>query len=498
MKESIFLLITLVFICCQIDKSKKSNGYILKKENKIIKNDFYTIIYTQRDSLENKLKPSKTLPADRSILYYLDNFQLKHYIAKDLVKSDTLRIEVERDSILIDLTYYQLESISYLLKKGDTMRISYQNAFPKVKILNRKTFKRDFSCDSLLKKVLNDTIPAIDYLMNFSEKIKSYEQFYKRQKDKMEREQKILDSLFTIKEISENYYKIRKEKSKFDYLNLHLFFSSTKKNKNSISIEKEDLNREELLDYSFYYKFLVQYAYNFLNKNKGSYSKLGFTYNSKNIFNKLVKDSTISSKLIKGLLLTHSLKNIRKDYSEKEFNEYYNLYLEIVKDTAMINRFKRENLLNYDNYRGIRDSTYFLNSQKKVFNLKEIIEKNKGKLIYIDFWASWCIPCRKLMDNSKILSNKYREDVVFIYISIDKNRTDWFNAYKEEKIDSYINNLLAINYPNSIFYKNLKLSSIPRYMLFDRKGRLVHKNAPSPDTKEIEILFKKYLINKQN
>ena len=53
--------------------------------------------------------------------------------------------------------------------------------------------------------------------------------------------------------------------------------------------------------------------------------------------------------------------------------------------------------------------------------------------------------------------------------------------------------MLAVNYPNANFYQGLQLKTIPRYLIYDKTGKLVHKNAPSPESIEIREELNKYL-----
>ena len=54
----------------------------------------------------------------------------------------------------------------------------------------------------------------------------------------------------------------------------------------------------------------------------------------------------------------------------------------------------------------------------------DIIAKYEGEVIYLDFWASWCGPCKKEMPYSHKLQQTFLgKDVVFVYFSSDKNAT---------------------------------------------------------------------------
>ncbi|WP_434086992.1 TlpA family protein disulfide reductase [Sphingobacterium faecium] len=57
----------------------------------------------------------------------------------------------------------------------------------------------------------------------------------------------------------------------------------------------------------------------------------------------------------------------------------------------------------------------------------------KDKVLLIDFWASWCIPCRKEHPQLLALRGKYK--VQTLSISIDKNLVKWENAISDDKID---------------------------------------------------------------
>ncbi len=124
---------------------------------------------------------------------------------------------------------------------------------------------------------------------------------------------------------------------------------------------------------------------------------------------------------------------------------------------------------------------------------QNILEKHKGNVIYVDFWASWCAPCRSEMPASQALQKQFAgKEVVFVYVSIDENSVDWKKASKLEAIDggeSYI----IIRPEKSELTKQYKISSIPRYFLIDKSGKVVNANAPRPSDnqilKEIQLLL---------
>ncbi len=68
---------------------------------------------------------------------------------------------------------------------------------------------------------------------------------------------------------------------------------------------------------------------------------------------------------------------------------------------------------------------------------------------------------------------------VFLFISGDTDPEKWEIAEKKEGL---VNSFLATNYPTATFYQDLKLSSFPRYLIFDTSGQLITERAPGPNS----------------
>lgn len=132
------------------------------------------------------------------------------------------------------------------------------------------------------------------------------------------------------------------------------------------------------------------------------------------------------------------------------------------------------------------------NESDKVF--EKLIEKYTGKVVYIDFWATWCGPCRQEIPHSKILSSHFAgQDVVFLNLCCQSDKKNWENTIKSEQMtgDHYL--LSSDEY--NILSKAFNMHGVPRYVLIDRKGHVINKNAPRPSQGQVTIAAIDKLLN---
>jgi thiol-disulfide isomerase/thioredoxin len=99
-----------------------------------------------------------------------------------------------------------------------------------------------------------------------------------------------------------------------------------------------------------------------------------------------------------------------------------------------------------------------------------------GKYVLLDFWASWCQPCRKENPNVVKLYEKYHFQGLEIFsVSLDDKNDRWLNAIKQDDL-SWENHGCDFAGWESVVAKTYKVSSIPMTFLLDKKGKIIAKN----------------------
>ncbi len=121
------------------------------------------------------------------------------------------------------------------------------------------------------------------------------------------------------------------------------------------------------------------------------------------------------------------------------------------------------------------------------------LEQFKGKYILLDFWASWCVPCREGNPYLREVYKKYHaKGFEIISISLDDNKVNWKDAITKDSIDDWHhintgrNGLISIKY-------NIRL--IPDYILIDKNGFIINRRSSNGEfdiyelEKKLEEIF---------
>ncbi len=159
--------------------------------------------------------------------------------------------------------------------------------------------------------------------------------------------------------------------------------------------------------------------------------------------------NNIDDPIIKKLLLENQKKEAE---ATTEFADY-------AKNTFFISQIKS----------GEEDDAFF----------NKIIQQFRGKVIYIDFWADWCSPCRAGFKPAERLKKEYTgKDVVFLYFGYNCKNERWDQVIKQDQVSGY--HYWLDNEQGKVLKEKFGIIGIPHYLLVDRKGDISANQAPEP------------------
>ncbi|MDB5233119.1 MAG: hypothetical protein JWR44_112 [Hymenobacter sp.] len=117
-----------------------------------------------------------------------------------------------------------------------------------------------------------------------------------------------------------------------------------------------------------------------------------------------------------------------------------------------------------------------LNNEGKKVSLSDL----RGKVVYLDFWGTWCGPCMAEMPASAALKKKFEgRDVAFVYISVGDKEEKWQKVLADSHLIS--SNSVHLRSPdNDPVPTRYQVNKYPTYWLIGRDGRIVTGSAPRP------------------
>ena len=122
---------------------------------------------------------------------------------------------------------------------------------------------------------------------------------------------------------------------------------------------------------------------------------------------------------------------------------------------------------------------------------KSSLSDYRGSYVYIDVWATWCVPCiYEIPFLAKVEKQYEGKNIKFLSISADqpKDEQKWRNMIKDKDMSHGIQ-LMADNATESQFFMDYYIYGIPRFILIDPQGNIVSYDAPRPSEERLKELF---------
>ena len=116
----------------------------------------------------------------------------------------------------------------------------------------------------------------------------------------------------------------------------------------------------------------------------------------------------------------------------------------------------------------------------------------RGKLIYMDLWATWCGPCIAESPHFDKLKEEYKDkDIAFVSVCVFDQKPNW-ESYLVKRKDDLGVNLFEADDEDS-FIKDYMVRGIPHFILIDKEGKIIDKNAIRPSDPNIKKEIESYL-----
>jgi len=369
------------------------------------------------------------------------------FIKCDDFSRNTLIYAEPDEQIEIDIMADGL--ISYSSKQSSTRK--FESEF-----IN-DCFRQYGSCDELIIKKIQSLTP----------KGSSQKKIIALNSDEDYLAEKILlDQYYKKGEISPTFYK------SFHDLFWSLSISNKLRNRQKqdsamITLKNSFQSCDKLLNIPEYRMALLNYLNCIIKKN----NKTNDLYNTLLI----ISNEFINQNIIDYLSynkLKFNLLHLHKPVGKKTLN----LFFKICKNKVFSNEIKTDYSL-----------------EIKLASFKEIISMNNYRLLIVDFWASWCVPCISEFPAIKESIKRYPQ-IKYVFISIDKSKADWVRMMgSNSDIFNNSNSFLISEIKEKTLIKELSVTTIPRFILLDKNFRIINRNLARPSDNDFTIDIDKYL-----
>ena len=422
---------------------------------------------------------------------------------------DTTSVTLDAEWMFVKYNFNPHASSDFIAHKGDTVRIRrdtskiYSRAQPQISILNRdakpldteyrKAYLERFgSYEGLtIEEVENHHTLLWDiYDFDFRRGFKAWNEYGMRHRaaivDTLEKEQVWIDSLNTAGMFSEPAYMYFKERNRWTIKKHRVFGykgSVTEAVADSIFRADYDKDRFDSDVYGFYKGFINSVAYSscfpkYVQISQGSTCDWEYTYA------KLQNDTLIKGTPFFETFLIRTLDGMVQDFPKHKSKKYVDMTVAAV-DSIFANTLTERYHDAFAEEMMVENEVLLMSPDGKKTSLSKVLSSMKGKVVYVDFWASWCRPCCAEMEPAAELRERMKgKDVEFIYLSTDEDHSKMCGSLDKLKLTGCkVYRILNPKAAKFMYEYNIQL--IPRYMIIDHTGNIINDNAPRPSSEEI-------------
>ena len=426
---------------------------------------------------------------------------------------DTTSVTLDSEWMFVKYNFNPHASSDFIVHKGDTVLIRrdtskiYSRAQPQISILNRdakpldteyrKAYLDRFgSYEGLtIEEVENHRTLLWDiYDFDFTQGFKAWNEYGMRHHaaivETLEKEKVWIDSLNTAGMFSEPAYIYFKERNIWTIKKRKEFGHKGSLGEavaDSIFKADYDKDRFDADVYGFYKGFMNSVAYSsyfpkYVQVSQGSTCDWEYTYA------KLQNDTLIKGTPFFEAFLIRTLDGMVQDFPKHKSKKYVDMTVAAVDSTFAKTLTERYHDA-FAEEMMVENEVLLMSPDGKKTSLTKVLNSMKGKVVYVDFWASWCRPCCAEMESAAELRERMKgKDVEFIYLSTDDDHSKMCASLDKLKLTG-CKVYRILNPKAAKFMYEYNINLIPRYMLIDKNGKIVNDNAPRPSSEEIERII---------
>lgn len=468
----------------------------ISDDNSTMGNDYLVTIIFQNAPQQNSSEYFRGLRRNPEYtIAYVDTLLHKNFYIPKNIGYDTLSIPAKYGFVEILHRYNLIEDVPYLLIAGDSVLFTYDEYNrPNIKSLKSEANTRIYNVLWSDPRSIQSNGYSINAILNESRFGQAYKLIKEGKTPQVLINELGYDKLYcNLDSLQQVYLQYTESiKLKFDTL---VSSGVISKNHADYYFRKIGLKQQSVDDViqNDSLKYYIS-NYTLLLSNRHNYTKAPKGTKAPQLFDLIAADSSLQT-TTRNIMLRETLYGIQNTgwtpYPPQLVAKYEEKYRQITGDSLSYNK----TINNKNTISEYSADLLLKNFNGEEFKWQNVINKYKGKVIYVDFWASWCTPCRAEMPEAKQLRESYKDkDVVFVYLAVNDKEQNWRQAVKDCQTDYLGDNYFVSNTSTANLLKEIKFNTIPRLLLYDKNGKLVDTDAPRPSSEQIQPLIDKYLM----